>query len=109
MGLVHHCSYCAPKRGNYRQVPDGFLLAEVCGLGGWVRQHRFTRAIPARGCKLRVTKCMSAGKEKIPRSIQNQPALGAEPAGWQSRNVQERVAAGANQFRPTPSQEGLRG
>src|ERR1700678_3732998 len=48
-------------------------------------------------------------EQKLPRGVQIEPSLRAEPACWQGRNVQQGVPAGADHFCSIPTEEGLRG
>ena len=44
-------------------------------------------------------------EQASPRRIKRKPSLRAEPTGWQLGNVQQSMAAGANQLRTVPSQK----
>ena len=49
------------------------------------------------------------GEKKLPRAVEIEPALVAEPTGGERGNVQEGMAAHADHFSAVPAEEGLRG
>ena len=49
------------------------------------------------------------GEEEIPGTVEVEPALSAEPAGGQGRNVEEGVASHADHLGAVPAEEGARG
>src|SRR5579863_5328461 len=52
---------------------------------------------------------VGGAEEELPRGVKVEPALGAEPAGGQSGDVEQGVAAGADKFGAIPGEEGSAG